>query len=36
MAPKAIQLIVNAYQMLGMPEQAAHYQAIYNRTFGQS
>jgi len=33
-APKALQLIVRSYKMLGLPKQAAFYQGIYNRSFG--
>ena len=32
-AQKAVQLIIQSYQMLGMPDQAALYQGIQNKTF---
>jgi outer membrane protein assembly factor BamD len=32
-AQKAVQLIIQSYQMLGMPDQAALYQGIENKTF---
>jgi outer membrane protein assembly factor BamD len=32
-APKAIKLIIQSYNKLGLPRQAAYYQSVYTKTF---